>query len=343
MSTRIPIAFALAFVVSAGPMYAGGSAEQPRASKTVSVVLVVRSPDDAARAVEQGARQAAKDLGNVEVTLEAPDAPTDAAQGLLLERLGSRPMNAIVIMPSEAGTRIDHLMGALFKFQDAGVSVVSLDQKIGVGTHILDVTSATERDEGRALARMISSQTGDRGEIGILGASPDSDAQNALIGAVRKELAAHPAMHLDAILYGNAAPDQAARNVGSLLKAYPRISGLIAVTQNGLAAASQAVKDGGLGGRVQVTGLGTPAVMQPYLDDGTCGQMIADGLIDAGHAATCVAVLLARGRIKGALGEKMSVGRIGTIAMDQTGRVAVSQPTVITRDTIASFAKAASN
>ncbi len=136
---------------------------------------------------------------------------------------------------------------------------------------------------------------------------------------MKKELATHPNLHLDAILYGNNLADTSSRETAAMLKAYPNLKGVIAPTTVGLAAAGKAFKDAGLIGKVQLTGLGVPADMKTYFDDGTCSQMLLGVPIDTGYAATFVAAGLARGQIKGTVGENLKLGRMGVVSIDRAG------------------------
>jgi rhamnose transport system substrate-binding protein len=324
-----------AALVSAGPLFAGGSAEQPKGGPAIKVALVVRSQDDAP--LQRGALTAAKDLGNVEVIYREPQTPTAADQASIIDELVKEKVNAIIVAPAETGAAVDSLLVSVKKAVDARITVISLDQPLAAGGPLLEVSSASEEAVGRSLAKVMAGQIGDSGEIGILSASPDAAYQNAVIDGIKKELTAHANVRLDAILYGNNAPEKSGRETTAMLKAYPGMKGIIAPTTVGLEAAAKALEAASLGGKVQLTGLGVPADMQQYFDNGTCTQMLLGIPVDEGYAATYVAALLARGQIKGNRGENFKVGRMGTLAVDQQGRVPVPPPTLVTKDSIASF------
>jgi rhamnose transport system substrate-binding protein len=123
-----------------------------------------------------------------------------------------------------------------------------------------------------------------------------------------------------------------------LFKSYPDLKGIIAPTTVGIAAAGKALEDAGLAGKVQLTGLGLPSEMKQYIKDGTCVKMSLWNPIDLGYSATYIAVQLVRGQIKGAPGEAMKVGRMGTINIDPKGTAIMSEPYVFNKDNIDKFA-----
>ena len=333
-------------LLAAGHLFAGGSAEQPK-GRALKVAFV--APTAGAEWVRLAATKASAELGNVELQYEEPDAPTASDQARVIRGLIDLKVNAIAVSPDlpalqDAGLQEGNLLfAAVKKAIDAGIKVISFDRQLAAGGAILEVSSASDDLVGRALVKMMAVQIGDSGEIGFLSASPDAAYQSSLIESMKKELAAHPNMHLDAILYGNDQADKSARDVAAMLKAYPRIKGIIAPTPVGLAAAGKMLDATGLGGKVQLTGLGVPADMKPYIDDGTCSQMLLGIPFDTAYAALYVAAQLARGQIKGARGEILKVGRLGAIVVDENGIAAMSQPTVVTKDSIESFLGGLSN
>ena len=59
-----------AALVSAAPVFAGGTAEQPKRGAGLKIALVVKNKDDAYQGIQQGSLAAAKDLGNVDVIFQ---------------------------------------------------------------------------------------------------------------------------------------------------------------------------------------------------------------------------------------------------------------------------------
>ena len=322
----------LAALLSAAPLFAGGSAEQPRGA-SVMVGVVVRDSDQSWQMAQEGAAAAASELGDVEVSYEVPGDTTADAQARIVQDLVSRKVSAIAISPVDSSPVLTE---PLRKAAAAGIRVVAFDGSLGPGGPV-QVTSASPGVLGATLTKMIAGQIGDSGEIGIVSGTPDSEYLGALIDAVKTELGSHPKVHLDAILYGNDKPDVSARETVALLKAYPGLSGIIAPTPVGLAAAAGALKDAGVSGKVRLTGRGVPADMKAAFDDGTCTQMLLGVPYDVGYAAAWVAAGLVRGQVKGTPRETIKAGRLGTLVVDASLSAAITQPLVVTADTVSDY------
>jgi rhamnose transport system substrate-binding protein len=332
MRMRRDVVLALVALVCAGPLFAGGAAEQTKGA-SIKVAIVVRNSDNAWQAIQQGALAAANELGGVEVDYEIPDNGSAEAQAKVVADLITRKVNAIAISPD---TSASALVDPLRKAASAGIKVVTFDGTTGPGGP-LQVTSMPAGVMGAALVKMLAGQIGDSGEIGILSGSPDSASLSAMIDGMKSELGSHPNIRLAAILYGNDNADVSARETAVMLKAYPGIKGIVAPTPVGLEAAAKALKDADLSGKVHLTGLGVPGGMKTAFEDGTCTQMLLGVPFDIGYAATYVAARLARGQVKGAPRETIQVGHLGAVTVDASLNAPLLQPSVVTPDTIASF------
>ena len=333
MRVRRGVGLALAALVCAVPAFAGGGAEQPKTA-SVKVAIVVKDSDDAWQAVQQGALAAADGLGGVEVDYEVPSNATADAQARIVADLVAQRVNAIAISPDEGSSA---LVAAVKKAVDAHIAVITFDGRLAPGGPLLEVSSASAGVVGGALVTMLAGQIGDSGEIGILSGSPDSAYLAAVIEGMTSGLGPHPNVRLVAILYGNDRADVSARETAVMLKAYPGVKGIIALTPVGLEAAATALKDADLGGKVKLTGIGVPGGMQSAFDDGTCTQMLLGVPFDIGYAATYVAARLGRGQVKGSRGETIMAGGLGPLMVDDSLNAPIVQPTVVTPETIASF------
>ena len=70
------------------------------------------------------------------------------------------------------------------------------------------------------------------------------------------------------VVYGDDDPQKSTTEAEALLAKYPDLRGIISPTTVGVAAAAQVVESAGKCDQVQVTGLGTPNQMRPFLKSG---------------------------------------------------------------------------
>jgi rhamnose transport system substrate-binding protein len=87
----------------------------------------------------------------------------------------------------------------------------------------------------------------------------------------------------------------------------------------GIAAAGKALTDGGLCGKVQLTGLGLPSQLREYVKSSCIPAFGIWNPVDQGYLSFYMAHLLAAGKIAGKAGESFSAGRMGNYKVIDAG------------------------
>jgi rhamnose transport system substrate-binding protein len=330
---RIVIIGLIVALVSAGIAFAGGTQEPAKGN--VKVAMIVKNLGNSFfEACRDGGLEAAKELGGVDLIYQGPSTPTAEGQIELINSLIAQKVNAMVISAND----VDALVPITKKAMAAGIKVISFDSGIAPDGRILHLAPSGDEFIGRSQVKMVADLIGNSGEIAVLSASSQATNQNAWIEWMKKEMPNHPNMKLVTVVYGDDLSDKSYREAMGLFKSFPNLKGIIAPTTVGIAAAGKALEDAGLAGKIQLTGLGLPSEMKQYIKDGTCLKMSLWNPIDLGYSATYIAAQIVRGQIKGAAGEAMKVGRMGTINVG-AGMVAVmSEPYVFNKDNIDKFA-----
>jgi rhamnose transport system substrate-binding protein len=330
---RMIILGLLVVLLSTGLAYGAGQKEAKQG--TLRVAMIVKNLGNSFfEACRDGGLEAAKELGGVELIYQGPSTPTAEGQIEIIDSLIAQKVDAFAISAND----VDALVPICKKAMKAGIKVISFDSGIAPEGRLLHLAPSGDEFIGRSQVRMIADLIGDQGEIAILSASSQATNQNAWIEWMKKELPNHPNMKLATVVYGDDLSDKSYREAMGLFKSYPRLRGIIAPTTVGIAAAGKAIEDAGLQGKIQLTGLGLPSEMKQYIKDGTCIKMSLWNPIDLGYSATYIAAEIVRGKLKGAEGEAMKVGRMGDITIGG-GMVAVmSEPYVFNKDNIDKFA-----
>ena len=91
-------------------------------------------------------------------------------------------------------------------------------------------------------------------------------------------------------------------------------------------AAAQAVTDAGKIGQVNVTGLGLPSEMAGHVKSGASQSFAIWNPIDLGYAATMIAYELVTDKAEAAAGAQISMGRMGTVTLDDNREGAMADP-----------------
>ncbi len=218
-------------------------------------------------AAYKGAQKAAGEIG---ATIEqvGPTQATGAAQLQFINTIIQQKYDALVISAADA----DSIVPALKKAQDAGVAVVTYDADVSDPTaRSAFISTPAPDDIAKAQDKWISDAIGSSGgEIAILSAAATAANQNAWIKIMKDDRTAnYPQLKLVDTVYGDDDAAKSAQKAAALLQAHPNLKGIISPTTVGVREAAKYLSGSQYKGKVQLTGLGLPSEMKPYLKDGT--------------------------------------------------------------------------
>ncbi|AEV30343.1 rhamnose ABC transporter, rhamnose-binding protein [Sphaerochaeta pleomorpha str. Grapes] len=327
----------LIVVMSMGMMFAQGTKDQAAVKGEKEIVILCKSMGNGFfDAVFKGSEEAVAELGGIKTTYMAPSQATAEGQIEIIESLIAQRVDGIAISANDA----DALIPVAKKAMAAGIKVISFDSGINVGGRIVDLLPSNAELIGRQQIQLAADLTGMKGDIAVLSASAQATNQNLWIDWMKEEIkdAKYSNMKLVEVVYGDDAPDKSYREATSLMKKYPNLKAIICPTTVGLLATAQAVKDAGMTGKVEVTGLGLPSEMKGYILDGTCRKMALWNPIDLGYTSTYILAALMDGTSKGSVGEVIPAGRMKSVKVEKDGLIYMSTPYVFNKDNIEQYA-----
>jgi len=200
------------------------------------------------------------------------------------------------------------------------------------------VNQANSEQIGRSEVDLLAQQINSTGQIAVLSAASTAANQNTWIGFMKDELAKkYPHMQLVKVAYGNDDDQTSFSQTLALLQQYPNLKGIISPTTVGIAAAARALESVHQGGKVALTGLGTPNQLRQYVKDGTIKAFELWDPGNMGYLAYYVAALLVEGKIKGNVGEKFTAGKLGSFTIGTNNVVLLGPPTVFNSANIDQF------
>ena len=270
-----------------------------------------------------GAVEAAQELGTTEASFEGPQSAEDIeAQIQIVTNAATQGLDAVMI--SNAGS--EGIEPAVQQVSDAGVTVVSWDSPIPSGTDVgesLFVAQVDFDETGMVMADMALDLLPDGGQFAILSATPDAANQNAWIASLEDVLASdskYADLELVDTVYGNDDSEDSYNQALALIDQYPDLGLIMAPTTVGIASAAQAMQDENLCGDVLVSGLGLPSDMVEYTMDGCAPEFALWSFTDLGYLAYYAAYGIATGQIEAVEGQQFVAGRMGeyTIEKDPT-------------------------
>jgi rhamnose transport system substrate-binding protein len=314
---------------------AGCSHKKPE--KTRIAMVVKNLGNGFFDAAHTGADEAAKQLGDVEVIYTGPTTPSAEGQIEIINSLISQKVDAIVISANDPNA----LVPIAKKAMQRGIKVVSFDSGIAPEGREMQLNPSNAQLIGEKQIQMASDEIGGAGEIAILSASAQATNQNIWIDVMKKvlEKPEYAKIKLVATVYGDDQSDKSYREAIGLLRSHPNLKAIIAPTTVGIVAASKAVSDEHLVGKVYVTGLGLPSEMAGHVKSGAVKEFAIWNPIDLGYAATYAADQFVKGKAEAKPGASVSVGRLGSVTLDANREAALGPPFTYNAGNVDKFAK----
>jgi rhamnose transport system substrate-binding protein len=313
----------------------GTGAGTPSSGSNLNVVFLpkaVNNPyfDTAA----SGGTRAAKEL-NGSFKQVGPSTASASEQVTWINNLTTQHVSAIVVSANDPNALAPSLKQAMAQ----GIKVVSYDSDVAPDARSIFVNQANAEDIGRVEVQILGKQLNYSGQIAILSAASTATNQNAWIGFMKDELSKpqYKNMQLVKIDYANDDDQTSFNDTLSLMQAYPNLKGIISPTTVGIAAAARAIESVNKGGKVALTGLGTPNQMRKYVEDSTVQQFALWDPGKLGYLAYYAAVALIQGKITGKQGETFTAGSLGSYTVGANGVVLLGPPTVFDKTNISQF------
>jgi ABC-type sugar transport system substrate-binding protein len=281
-----------------------------------------------------GAKEAAAELGYVELIYDGPTDASAEKQAAMIEKWTLQEVDAIAVSPNAP----DVVAKAMQEARDAGVRVITWDADGVPESREFFVNQATAEAIGAGLVDTMMTDLGGSdtaAELAIVSAGPAAANQNEWIKHMQARMSAYPNAKIVAIKYPGENQNVAFQDARDLMKAHPNLKGIFGISSVSFPGAAEAVKQAGKSGQVLVTGLSTPNDMKPYVKDGTVKSVVLWNTRDLGYLTVRVAAaLVADDLAPGATG--FPAGRLGTktIAGDN---VLLGDILVFTKDNIDQF------
>jgi len=257
----------------------------------------------------KGAEEAAKELGNVNLIYDGPTDGSAEKSASLIEQWTLKGVDVIAVSPNDP----EVLAPAMTKAREKGVHLLTWDADAKPDTREFLVNQATPKEIGYTLVDTMAKDLGGegaQGEVAIITATVTAANQNEWMKYMKERLPKYPGLKLVATKPSNEDQKLAFSVAQDLMKAYPNLKGLFAISSVAFPAAAEAVKQAGKAGKVLVTGLATPNDMRAYVKDGTVKSVILWNTVDLGY----LTVQTARAVVDGTLTKEsktLKAGRLG--------------------------------
>jgi rhamnose transport system substrate-binding protein len=307
------------------------SATGPLSKKRVTIGAMPKAKGDPYFiSCRSGAEEAAAEQ-NVDLIWDGPTGLDAAKQNEVVEGWITRHVDAIAVAV-ENGPGISSV---LRKARSQGIRVIAWDADAEADARDYFVDQATPEGIGSTLVDESAKVMHGEGEFAILTGALSAANQNLWIKFMNQRVSAkYPKMRMAVLRPSDDDRDKAFAEVQTILKVYPKVKVIIAISAPAVPGAGEAVKQSGRQD-VTVVGLSLPNLCKPYVHGGSVSAVVLWKTKDLGYLAVTAAAALARGELKpGANG--FTAGRLGPLAIRNTD-IILGAPFVFNRTNIDQF------
>lgn len=245
----------------------------------------------------EGAQIAADELGNIELKYDGPTDGSAEKAAEMIEQWVLKGADVIAVSCNDPAV----VGPAMKKAREQGVHVITWDADAAADTRQFFVNQATAEQIGFGLVDAMAADLGGgsaQGEVAIVTATLTAPNQNEWMKHMNVRLAKYPGLKLVATKPCNDDQKLASEITSDLMKVYPNLKGVFAISSTAFPGAAEAIKQAGKTGQVLVTGLSTPNTMKSYVMDGTVKSVLLWDTRNLGYLTIEVAAALARGELK---------------------------------------------
>lgn len=286
-------------------MCAGLSTVAQAQDKPLTVVLIPKLVGIPwYNSVKAGIDQANKELPNVKVIWQGPQTDQVDKQIQLIDSL-------IATKPDVIGVAADDpaaIVPVLKKAEAAGIKIMTWDGDANYRQVFVNIVDPEVM--GAEFADEMVRQIGPEGDVAIITSNFSATNQVGWIKGIQKRIKEkYPKLNIVTTLPSQEDQQLAYKAAQDIIKSYPNVKGIFAITTVALPGAAQAVKQAGLVGKVAVVGNTQPNAIRQMIKDGTVKTSVMFNPIDMGYLTLYTAVALAKGAI--AEGKPFQAGHLG--------------------------------
>jgi rhamnose transport system substrate-binding protein len=306
----------------------------PRAGEPITVVDVPRIVGvgyyDAAAA---GMREAAEELGTVEVKVDGPTQISTARQVAALEDHVTAGVDGIVFAANDPIAVAPVLRRALAK----GINVVGYDADVSPEARQWFVNRADPAALAKGLVDQLAGQVGDEGGFAIVTTFTEAPMQARWIAEMEAYATrCHPGLTWLGTAEGQDNPAAAGQQVQQLVRRHGEaLKGIVALSYAATPGTAKTLAEMGQCADVALVGVGTPNATKSYFPAGCVRAVVLWNPVDLGYAAIQVLRAAADGTL--APGDAtVAAGRLGRLRVDGS-EVFLGAPFVFTTENVADF------
>ena len=285
-------------------------------------------------ATTKGMQEAAKELGNVEVTTDGPTKANIDEQITFLDNYITRGVNGILFAANDTVAIAPVLKKAL----GAGIRVVGYDSNSTPDSREWFVNQAEFNGVAKSLIDNMAKEIGEDGSFAIVTSTFTTPNQARWIAEMSAYAqSCYPNMKWLETVEAQEDNILSFNQASTLLNKYgPDLKGIFGMTSIATPAAAEAVTQANQCGQVAIIGLATPNAMRPYVKADCVKSVVLWNPVDLGYAAVYAARAAADGKLKPGSTE-LEAGKLGKLQVVNGSEILLGPPFVFDKTNIDDF------
>jgi ribose transport system substrate-binding protein len=265
---------------AATPSSAGGT---PSAEEVLKITFVSGNlPNPFYHSLYAGAAKKAKELGNIELTMQGAADFEASAQTRVLDAVLTTQPHAVIVAPvSETA-----VTPTLSKFHAAGIPIVTVDGAIKDDSIITSALGANHYAGGEAAADAMAEAINGKGTVGVFAINPGVPATNLRAGGFMDRIAAkYPDIKVLDLQYTEGSLSKSQSTADSLMAANPGLNGFFASEFWSTSGIATALKTAGKTDSVALIGYDALPAEVDLIKDGSVHALVVQPPFALGEMA----------------------------------------------------------
>ncbi|GGD98889.1 autoinducer 2 ABC transporter substrate-binding protein [Aureimonas endophytica] len=282
----------------------------------------------------QGVQSAAKETGNMTVTTDGPTKANIDEQITFIDNYITSGVDGILFAANDPVAIAPVLKRAL----EAGINVVGYDADAEADARQWFVNQAQPNGVAKALMDQLASEIGEEGSFAIVTSTFTTPNQARWIAEMTAYSAkCHPKLKFLETVEAQEDNILSFNQAQTLINKYgDELKGIVGMTSVATPAASEAVQQNKLCGKVSVVGLALPNAMKPYINNDCIKSTVLWSTVDLGYAAGLAMRAVADGTLKPG-DTTFKAGRLGDLQIVNQSQILLGAPKVFTKTDINNF------
>ena len=246
------------------------------------------------KSVHYGARQAADELGNVEIIWRGPIVESDTGSQIeVVKSMVTMGVDGIVLAPNQKGGLVDAVEEAI----DEGIPVVIFDSGLNSGPKIVSYVATDNFKGGQLAADEMARAIGQQGNVILqrymAGSESTEQRKLGFLDGIKK----YPGINVvSSDQYGGDNATSAKEKVDQLLQLHQKdLAGIFAVCEPNANGTLESLKNAGIDRQVKFIGFDPSDALIEAMKSGSCAGIVLQDPVKMGYQSVMTLVGAIRG------------------------------------------------